>query len=120
MRARIGSGENQVEWSIEESINPSLIIAVRNALLANKNEWKNSVVEKIAQSLIKHYSYSELKEMVYDEDPNLIAEIAVLFKLKQEGNILDNESDENYRNLSRLYMPVIFSLVQIFLQKMTI
>jgi len=120
VRARIGSGQNHVEWSIEDTINPSLIIALHDALLANEDEWRDSTVEKIAHSLMKHYSFSELKEMVYDEDPSLVAEIAVLFKLKQEGDLLESESNENYRKLSRLYMPVIFSLVQLFMQKMTI
>ena len=117
MRASIGEGGDKVKWSIDQPISPGLIMSIQRKLLENEDFWTGTTIEEIALSLYRNYDIKDLQVKVMDEDPRLISEISVLFRLKGDDGFFATGGAEKYNVLARLYLPVIFALVRIFKHK---
>jgi hypothetical protein len=106
MKIVLGEGLNTVEWDNSVSITPELIMNIDRIMDEFDINLENSLVEKIVEKITKHYEIGDLINRCYDEDKELLAEIAMLLELMPEKS-----SDELFKINEIIDKRMIASLI---------
>ena len=95
----------EIKWSIDEAINPELVDRIREAGNEQQINWNDSKFTEGLELLCEKWTKSEIKDKLYDEDPDLIEILALVIQNPHE------ENHENSQILVRLYLPVFIVIL---------
>ena len=116
MEARI-KGSN-FSWKMDETITPQLVKTIYENGEKAGIVWENTEFYQICGSLLSTREKSRLIEELYDENPEIIAEITVLAQLQQvsEKEFVRSsfEGREELVLFIRLYLPVFLLILENF------
>lgn len=110
MRATINQNtDHEITWSSDDPITPELVYQILTEGDALHLDWSKSPFYNVIEILLEKYDSELLKEMFYDEDPELIDICVTILQnpLKTEFETLE----ENLREIVRLYFPVMILLI---------
>jgi hypothetical protein len=108
MRATINQGlENEISWTIDDPITPDLVESIENAGDSKDIKWDTSQFTVAIDLLLTKYNPTEIEEMIYDEDPDIIDVCALALT-----NPLSETPNSNLKKMIRLYLPVMLVLLR--------
>lgn len=109
MRAVINQGtDKELSWDLEEYISPELVASIQMAGTEIGIDWEQSPLAELLDLLQDTYTYNQLQEMLYDEEPSVVAMIQSDLDTYHLGEV---ESREKQEELARLYLPVMIAIL---------
>lgn len=113
---QIGEYPLIVQWDINTEVHPVLISKLKDVIDYHEINVKGTLYYKITKKLISNHHLDSLKEMLYDEDSLLAAEIATMLSI--EAIDLDREdSIRDFRIAARLAFPLILLCIDLLSQE---
>lgn len=99
----------EISWKIDEFITPELIAAIKKAGVEKNISWKESPLYDLVHILLDTFSYDDLEERMYDEDPEIID----LIEMELDTFNFSPEMVDGTDELARLYLPVMIVILEV-------
>ena len=88
-----------------------MVKRIHKASIKEKVEWKETQFYSICESILEDRSLDETLEKMYDEDLDLVREIAIIIQIRDKG--IDFKEDlDGYFKFTRIYLPIIILILE--------